>query len=107
MDVKQLTDIMNESVGEIVQTLVNNGYSQTQEFEADNTAMSLMSSAGYNPSGLIDMLKSLSDVQKAGTGFGKTHPSPAQRIANAEKSVARYPVVNSDSRIARFNAVSK
>jgi len=108
MDVKQLTDVMNESVGEIVQTLVNNGYSQTQEFEADNTAMSLMAGAGYNPSGLIDMLKSLSSVQKSGAGFGKTHPSPAQRITNAEKSVGKYSKgTNASARNARFNAATK
>jgi predicted Zn-dependent protease len=105
MDVKQLTDVMNESVGEIVQTLVNNGYSQAQEFEADNTAMSLMAGAGYNPSGLIEMLRSLSSVQTSGAGFGKTHPSPAQRITNAEKSVGKYSVANtSASRNARFTA---
>jgi len=103
MNVKQLTDVMNESVGEIVQTMVNNGYSQTQEFEADNKAMSLMASAGYNPSGLIEMLKSLSSVQTAGSGFGKTHPSPAQRISNAELSVKLYNVKDaSASRSARF-----
>jgi beta-barrel assembly-enhancing protease len=107
MDVKQLTDVMNESVGEIVQTLVNNGYSQTQEFEADNTAMSLMAGAGYNPTGLIDMLKSLSSVQTSGSGFGKTHPSPAQRITNAEKSVGRYKVADSTERNTRFASVSK
>jgi len=107
MDIKQLTDVMNESVGEIVQTLVNNGYSQTQEFEADNTAMSLMASAGYNPAGLVEMLKSLSSVQTSGAGFGKTHPSPAQRITNAEGSVTRYPVTNATTRIARFNTITK
>jgi predicted Zn-dependent protease len=107
MDVKQLTDVMNESVGEIVQTMVNNGYSQTQEFEADNTAMSLMASAGYNPSGLIEMLRSLSSVQTSGAGFGKTHPSPAQRITNAEKSVGKYRVVETTPRNARFAAAVK
>jgi predicted Zn-dependent protease len=108
MDVKQLTDVMNESVGEIVQTLVNNGYSQVQEFEADNTAMALMASAGYNPSGLIEMLRSLSSVQTSGSGFGKTHPSPAQRIANAEMSVGRYRVADTGtSRDARFTAAVK
>ncbi|WP_461247772.1 M48 family metalloprotease [Treponema sp. R6D11] len=108
MDVKQLTDVMSESVGEIVQTLVNNGYSQTQEFEADNTAMSLMASAGYNPSGLIEMLKSLSSVQTAGSGLSKTHPSPDQRIANAERSVKLYNVKDtSASRNARFASVAK
>ncbi|GBU26599.1 peptidase M48 [Treponema sp. R8-4-B8] len=108
MDVKQLTDVMNESVGEIVQTLVNNGYSQTQEFEADNNALSLMAGAGYNPSGLIEMLNSLSSVQTSGSGFGKTHPSPAQRITNAKRSVAKYRVKDtSASRIARFNAATR
>jgi len=108
MDVKQLTDVMNESVGEIVQTLVNNGYSQVQEFEADNTALSLMASAKYNPSGLIEMLNSLINVQTPGSGFGKTHPSPAQRIANVEKSLAKYRVANTSSlRNERFNAATR
>jgi len=105
MDVNQLTDVFNESVGEIVLTLVNNGYSQTQEFDADNTAMSLLASAGYNPSALIEMLRELNAVQTGSTGFGKTHPTPAQRISNAEKSVGRYSVADTRSyRQARFGA---
>lgn len=108
LNVNQLTDILNESVGEIVHTLVNSGYSQTQEFEADNTAMSLMADAGYNPSNLIEMLKSLSKVQTAGSGFGKTHPTPAQRITNAEKTVMNYNVANNNaSRQPRFTAATK
>jgi len=106
MDVNQLTDVFNESVGEIVQTVVNNGYSQTQEFDADNTAMSLLASAGYNSSGLVDMLKELNAVQSGSSGgFGKTHPTPAQRITNAEKSVGTYRVANTASyRQPRFGA---
>jgi len=103
MDVNELTEVLNESVGEIVLTLVTNGYSQAQEFEADTTAMSLMASAGYNPSGLVDMLRSLNTVQTAGAGFGKTHPTPAQRITNAEKTVDSFNVTdNSVSRQTRF-----
>ncbi|MCL2214132.1 MAG: M48 family metalloprotease [Treponema sp.] len=108
MDVDELTSVFNESVGEIVQTLVNNGYSQTQEFEADDMAMSLMGSAGYNPSALIDMLNALNSVQTAGSGFGKTHPTPAQRITNAVKSVGNITVADtSASRQARFAAVAR
>ena len=93
MDVNELTDVFKESVGEIVTTMVNSGYSQTQEFDADNTAMSLMASAGYSPSGLIDMLRELSSIQSsAAGGFNKTHPTPTQRITNAEKSVGGYSV---------------
>jgi len=108
MNVNQLTDVFNETVGEIVTTLVNNGYSRDQEFEADNTAMSLMASAGYNPSGLLDMLRQLSSVQTSSSGFGKTHPTPAQRITNAEKTVGRYKVADTSSlRQARFAAATK
>ena len=106
MNVNELTDVFNESVGEIVTTLVNNGYSQTQEYDADNTALSLLASAGYNPSGLIDMLKELDSAQRGQSGgFSKTHPSPAQRITNAEKSAGKYKVAdNSSYRQNRFNA---
>jgi predicted Zn-dependent protease len=103
MDVNQLTDVFNESVGEIIHTLVNSGYSQSQEFEADNTAMALMAAAGYNPSGLIDMLRVLNNVQTAGSGFGRTHPTPTQRIINAERTIARHRVAdNSAHRQMRF-----
>ena len=105
MDVNELTSVFNESVGEIVQTLVNNGYSQSQEFDADNTAMSLLASAGYNSSGLLDMLRELNAAQSAAPagGFTKTHPTPAQRITNAEKSVSQYRVADtSQYRQARF-----
>jgi len=108
MNVNQLTDVFNESVGEIVTTLVNNGYSRDQEYQADNTAMSLMAAAGYNPSGLLDMLRQLSSVQNSSSGFGKTHPTPAQRITNAEKSVGSYKAANTDSsRQPRFTAATK
>jgi predicted Zn-dependent protease len=108
MDVNQLTDVFQESVGEIVHTLINNGYSRDQEFEADNVAMSLMASAGYNSSGLIDMLRELSVVQVSGTGFGRTHPTPAQRITNAERTVRTFRVTdNSAARQARFTAAAR
>jgi predicted Zn-dependent protease len=106
LDVNELTDIFNESVGEIVTTLVNNGYSQAQEFEADTTAMSLLAAAGYNPSGLIEMLKELQRTQSGHSGgFNKTHPTPDKRVANAEKNLNKYRVTDTSSyRQARFSA---
>ena len=107
-DVKQLTEALNETFSELVQTLVINGYSQDSEFEADNYALSLMAGAGYNPSGLTDMLMAIGSLQTSDAGFGKTHPSPAQRIANVQKSMGKYKVANtSDSRKKRFAAATK
>jgi predicted Zn-dependent protease len=106
-DVKELTEVFNESVGQIFNTLVNSGYSQQQEFEADNLALSLLASTKYSPSGLIDMLKELANVQRTQSGgFNKTHPTPAQRISNAEKSIGKYAVPDTRTfRQSRFNAV--
>jgi len=108
MNVNELTTVFNESVGEIVLTLVNNGYSRDQELEADTYAMRLMASAGYNPAGLVEMLRSLSTVQTAGSGFGRTHPTPAQRITNAERTVGTFNVANNTAiRQPRFTASTR
>jgi predicted Zn-dependent protease len=104
-DVNEMTSIFNESVGDIMGTLVNNGYSQVQEFDADAKAMSLLAGAGYNPSGLIDMLKELEKTQKSASGgFNKTHPSPDKRRAAAEAVLSLLPNVpdTSSNRRARF-----
>ena len=108
-DVNELTDMFNESVGEIFQTLVHNGFSRRQEFDADIYAMALMANAGYNPQGLIDMLRNLSAVQVSGTaGFGSTHPTPADRITNAEANAGRFTVVDTTvHREARFAAATR
>ncbi|MDR1238604.1 MAG: M48 family metalloprotease [Treponema sp.] len=105
----ELTDIFDESVGEIVTTMVNNGYSQSQEFDADNRAMSLLASAGYDPSSLITMLRALEKNQPGHPGgFNKTHPAPARRISNAGLSVNNYPVEDTRPyRQTRYNTVIK
>ena len=108
-DVYELTDIFNESVGQIVSTMVNNGYSKTMEFDADKTALGLLAATGYNPSGLLDMLKELNKI-KQGTsgGFGKTHPTPAKRITNVQKNLKKYKITDTSSyRLARFAESSK
>jgi predicted Zn-dependent protease len=102
----ELTGIFDESVNDIVNQMVNNGYSQTQEFDADSTALSLLASAGYEPSSLVDMLKALEQNQPNHSGgFNKTHPSPDKRIANADKTLQNYTVADTRSfRTGRFKS---
>jgi predicted Zn-dependent protease len=108
-DVNEMTDIFNESVGEIVTTMVNSGYSQSQEFDADATALSLLAAAGYDPGGLIEMLRELEKNQKGGAGgFGKTHPTPSRRIDNAENNIGKYRVADTRNyRTQRYRAAVK
>jgi len=105
----ELTNIFTESIGEVINTMVISGYSQTQEFEADVTAITLMAAAGYDPAGLMVMLRTLEkNYNPSGSGFGKTHPGPAQRIANAEKTLSSYKSDNSGQyRQARYSAIVK
>jgi predicted Zn-dependent protease len=93
LDLTELASVMDESVNEIITTLVEKGYSRDQEFDADTKALELMATAGYEPSSLVSMLHLLEKNQSSGAGgFTKTHPTPAQRIANAEKSVGKFKV---------------
>jgi len=106
-DIAQLVDIFGDSINEVVSTMVTNGYSRTQEYEADSMAMSLMALAGYEPSSLVDMLKTLEKTQGSHPGgFNKTHPSPTDRITNAQKTVGNYNVPDTRGfRTSRYTAV--
>jgi predicted Zn-dependent protease len=106
---KELTEVFGQSVDEAVNNLVNNGYSQNQEYDADSTALSLLASAGYDPSSLVIMLNMLREKQAAqspGRGFGKTHPDPARRIGNVDKELPKYQVADTRSfRAARYRDI--
>jgi predicted Zn-dependent protease len=82
---KRLMNFRN-SVSATIDTMIKNGYSQDQEFEADREAAAILAKAGYNPGALVDVLKVLQKTQSSQKGgFNTTHPSPAQRIASVEK----------------------
>jgi len=108
MDAEEFANILNESVGEIMQTMVNSGYSKEHEYEADIAAMCFLAAAGYRPSGLIDMLNGLKAVHKIGLGLSKTHPAPGQRIYFAEKALKRFTIKDTGHiRRERFNEILK
>jgi predicted Zn-dependent protease len=100
--------LFGESVRETVNTLLKNGFTQTQEFDADAAAMGLLANAGYNPGSLIDVLKILEKSQKEHPGgFNATHPSPALRIGSAERQAGNYRLRDTRSyRKTRFDLSS-
>lgn len=101
MGLSDLTNSFGGAVEEVLTTLVNSGYSQSQEFEADKTALTLMFDAGYNPYALLDMLELLEkNTSSHSGGFGKTHPAPSKRIAEAQKNLKKqYASVDTTRRI--------
>ena len=80
-EAKQIMSVFGDSVDDVVSSLVLNGFSQEQEFEADAYALELLNNAGYNPHSIVNMLKTLEQNQaNHKRGFVKTHPEPKKRI---------------------------
>ena len=92
------------SVAGVLDTMMKNGFSRPQEFEADRTAVELLAKTGYDPGGLLDMLTILQRVQRSQSGgFNSTHPTPDERIANIRPVISRYRVADTRSyRVQRF-----
>jgi len=97
------------SVSQILDTMMKSGYAKPQEFAADATAAELLAASGYNPKALLEILRTLQQVQGSQRGgFNSTHPSPAERIANVQGAVNRYSVTDTSSyRASRFKSTVK
>lgn len=87
-EVAELTAAFEDSVSDVIGTMVNSGYARAFELEADHSAVTILSRVGYNPTGLIDMLEQMEKRMGAQeSGFAKTHPAPAARIADIRPAV--------------------
>ncbi len=87
-EIAQLSDAFGGVITDITNTMINNGYSRTYEYQADAAALSIMKRLNYNPHALIDMLGVMSrQIKPGGTDFAKTHPSPQKRIAALKNNV--------------------
>lgn len=85
--VMEAVDTFSDATNEVTKTLVNTGFSKEQEFEADNQALYIMQSAGYDPYAMLDMLNQIED-SSSNSGWGSTHPSPKDRIKKVNKELA-------------------
>ena len=84
--VMEAVDTFSDATNEVTKTLVNTGFSKEQEFEADNKALYIMQSAGYDPYAMLDMLNQIED-SSSNSGWGATHPSPKDRIKKVNKEL--------------------
>ena len=93
-DLARLTATFEDSISDITSTLVNNGYARNFERQADIAAVTILKRVGYDPNGLVNMLKVMDKKLKpGGLDFAKTHPSPASRIADIQKHIGNYAEV--------------
>lgn len=78
-DLKALTGVFDESIGNIVGTLVTNGYSRDAEVAADELGRTFLLGAGYDPQALATVLGCM-DGHGGDGGMFTTHPAPKDRI---------------------------
>jgi predicted Zn-dependent protease len=105
----QLTQVFEDSLADITTTLVKNGYSRSFESQADAAAVVILRRVGYNPNGLVDMLKVMEGrLTPGGADFAKTHPAPTDRIKEIQKTIGDPTEIKAPAgRQARFTASLK
>ena len=81
-------------IGDLQNVLFDKGLDQSMEFEADISAMKTAYRTGYDPRGIILVLKRLRDIQAQSTKKGSwfsTHPPLSERIQKCEMQLGHYP----------------
>jgi len=80
----QATVIFSHLVDGLVDTLLESGYSQEYEYQADQGSYERLFKSGYQPQAIFNALKVIENSEEAaknaGGWFG-THPSVAERVA--------------------------
>jgi predicted Zn-dependent protease len=64
-EVSKLLNIFEGSIDDVVKSLVTSGYSKSQEYAADESALVYLKAAGYNPSALKNVLQNLQSKTSA------------------------------------------
>ena len=69
-------------LAQAVNQMVNLKYGREDELESDRLGFRFMTEAGYNPVGIVELMKILNSVKGAGgqPEFLSTHPNPANRV---------------------------
>lgn len=85
LEVGQLVETFGGSVSDVFSTLIDSGYSRSQEYAADKYAAGLLQKTGYQSASLVNMLESLKRLEEGKSGgWYSTHPSPKKRIGELE-----------------------
>jgi predicted Zn-dependent protease len=72
----------------VVDIIMNEGFSQPQEFEADAESVKYTAAAGYDPNGFLHFLQRVRNQQKSGQQAFSTHPGIDDRIKKISDQIS-------------------
>lgn len=97
---KSAVDLMD-----LLGQILDQGYSYSQEYEADSTGLTYLMKAGYPPEAMVSLLNKLYQLEQALSGgvrgYSRTHPPTDSRIRSARQTrqeQACYELVNTHVR---------
>jgi predicted Zn-dependent protease len=107
----KLTDIFEQVLGDIAESLIERGYDRKYEYEADKLSVHIAGQTGYDVNGLLDFLDTMVDdtSTESGKGWFKTHPSAKDRIGRVEKEISSLASMHEEKpeRTDRFQNAMK
>lgn len=81
LDLDKQPELLTKLTDEAVDSIVENGFGKEDEYAADELALRLMASAGYDPQEFIRFLGKIPDSG----GVYSNHPSKADRVSRLKK----------------------
>ncbi len=81
-------------IGGLENVLFDKGLDKNMEFEADQSALETTYRTGYDPDGLLQVLKELKQIEATSTKKGSwfsTHPPLSERISKCQAQLKKYP----------------
>lgn len=85
-------DSNNPQVAAMVNHMLNTRYGREDEYQSDEIGVRILIDAGYNPEGLLEVMKVLSEAAQGSNPpeFLSTHPNPGNRLERIQQLIAEY-----------------